>query len=164
MLFLVETTCFVPPVAQCLRFGSCHRLERCYRPTVCPADRGLCCLQLPYTCVLSLSYVSLPAIPLPGVLYLMSLCSITVSFPVPRFVTPSLLYCDVGRHLGSVRMSHICLASFRLQPGRDYALISNFYASMKAGSVLHPFSYQRDKCVQLHESICRTAANHIYPE
>ncbi len=117
MLFLVGTTCFVPPVAQCLRFGSCHRLERCYRPTVCPADRGLCCLQLPYTCVLSLSYVSFPAIPLPGVLYLMSLCSITVSFPVPRFVTPSLLYCDVGRHLGSVRMSHICLALFRLQPG-----------------------------------------------
>ncbi|KAK0429754.1 hypothetical protein EV421DRAFT_1864498, partial [Armillaria borealis] len=71
--FLVETTCFVPPVAQCLRFGSCHRLEHCYRPTVCPADRGFCCLQLPCTCVLSFSYVSLPAIPLPGVLYLLSL-------------------------------------------------------------------------------------------
>ncbi len=104
-------------VVQCLRFDSCHRLERRYRSIVCPADRGLRCLQLPYTCVLWFSYVSLPAILLPGVLSLLFLCSVAVSFPMSRLVPPSLLYRDVGRNLGFVRISHLSLAVFRLQPG-----------------------------------------------
>ncbi|PBK60639.1 hypothetical protein ARMSODRAFT_965935 [Armillaria solidipes] len=79
--------------------SSCHRFEHCYRPTVCPTDSGLFRLQLPYTCVLWFSYMSMPVIPLPDVLSLLSLCSVTVSFPMSRPVTQSLSYRDVGRHL-----------------------------------------------------------------
>ncbi|PBK66422.1 hypothetical protein ARMSODRAFT_364994 [Armillaria solidipes] len=85
MLFLVEMTCFVPRVAQCLHFVSCHRLECYYRPTVCPADRGLCCLQLPYTSVLWFSYVSLPSPFL--VFYPFCLCVLSLF----RFSCPVLL-------------------------------------------------------------------------
>ncbi len=43
-----------------------------------------------------------------------------------RLVPPSLLYPDVGRNLGFVRISHVSLAVFRLQPGGITRLFLNF--------------------------------------
>ncbi|KAK0451775.1 hypothetical protein EV421DRAFT_1772998 [Armillaria borealis] len=75
MLFLVEMTCFVPRVAQCLCFVSFHRLEY----------RGLRCFQLPYTSILWFSYVSLPSPFL--VFYPFCLCVLSLF----RFSCPVLL-------------------------------------------------------------------------
>ncbi len=107
MLFLAEMTCFVPRVAQCLRFVSCHRLGRCYRPIVCPSDRGLCCLQLPRVVACHPPQ---------------SWCSVTVSFLMSRLVTPSLFLVAIW----GLCVSHICLVLFRLRIMR----------SMKTSSVL----------------------------
>ncbi|KAK0439184.1 hypothetical protein EV421DRAFT_873943 [Armillaria borealis] len=129
MLFLVETTCFVPPVAQCLHFGSCHRLERCYRPTVCPADRGRNC-PAPAFC----RFHTCHCLPSPFlVFYTFCLCVLSL-FRFPCLVLLLQVCCIVM----SVAIWGPCVVS-RLSclvsptAGRESALISNFYALMKTG-------------------------------